>query len=93
MPLYSNRKSKGIGDTSVAFVFAIHRFRPVDTVTFLSDGQDKRGLSFGTRQMIFKELLKERVKRNIRLKSDRHEMPVAVQRAVDSNVQPFVSKH
>ena len=70
--------------------FAVRRFRPVDGVSFFSDGHEKRGLPFGTRQMIFKELLKERVKRNIRLKSDKHEMPVAVQRSASSNVHPFV---
>ncbi|CAF4415308.1 unnamed protein product, partial [Rotaria magnacalcarata] len=47
---------------------------PIDVVAYLSGSNDKHGLSFGTRQMIFKELLKERVKRNIRLKSDKQEM-------------------
>ncbi|CAF4414745.1 unnamed protein product, partial [Rotaria magnacalcarata] len=47
---------------------------PIDVVAYFSGSNDKHGLSFGTRQMIFKELLKERVKRNIRLKSDKQEM-------------------
>ncbi|CAF3735947.1 unnamed protein product [Adineta steineri] len=57
---------------------------PIDTVAYFSGTAEKRGLSFGTRQMIFKELLKERVKRNIRLKSDKQEMPVLVNRQNDA---------
>jgi hypothetical protein len=41
--------------------------------------------------MVFKELLKERVKRNIRLKSDKHEMPVSINRQVDPTPKPYVS--
>ncbi|CAF2307797.1 unnamed protein product [Rotaria sp. Silwood2] len=61
---------------------------PVDTVAYFSGTHEKRGLSFGIRQMIFKELLKERVKRNIRLKSDKQEMLVSVKRQVDSTPKP-----
>ncbi|CAF2483217.1 unnamed protein product [Rotaria sp. Silwood2] len=61
---------------------------PVDTVVYFSGTHEKRGLSFGIRQMIFKELLKERVKRNIRLKSDKQEMLVSVKRQVDSTPKP-----
>ncbi|CAF4179606.1 unnamed protein product, partial [Adineta steineri] len=57
---------------------------PIDTVAYFSGSAEKRGLPFGTRQMIFKELLKERVKRNIRLKSDKQEMPVLVNRQNDA---------
>ncbi|CAF4493992.1 unnamed protein product, partial [Rotaria magnacalcarata] len=53
-----------------------------------SGSNDKHGLSFGTRQMIFKELLKERVKRNIRLKSDKQEMFVPVNRQVTPTPKP-----
>ncbi|CAF1288515.1 unnamed protein product, partial [Rotaria sordida] len=67
-----------------AFVFE----PPVDTVTYFSGTHEKRGLSFGTRQMIFKELIKERVKRNIRLKSDKQEMLVLVKRQVDLTPKP-----
>ncbi|CAF4137627.1 unnamed protein product, partial [Adineta steineri] len=64
---------------------------PIDTVAYFSGTAEKRGLSFGTRQMIFKELLKERVKRNIRLKSDKQEMPVLVNHQNDatSKAYPF----
>ncbi|CAF0721516.1 unnamed protein product [Rotaria sp. Silwood1] len=65
---------------------------PVDTVAYFSGTHEKRGLSFGTRQMIFKELLKERVKRNIRLKSDKQEMLVSVKRPVDSTPKPKPSQ-
>ncbi len=41
--------------------------------------------------MIFKELLKERVKRNIRLKSDKQEMPVSVNRQNDQIPKSYVS--
>ncbi|CAF0814853.1 unnamed protein product [Adineta ricciae] len=61
---------------------------PVDAVAYFPGMSDKRGLSFGTRQMIFKELLKERVKRNIRVKSDKQQMPVAVNRPADSIPKP-----
>ncbi|CAF4179680.1 unnamed protein product, partial [Adineta steineri] len=57
---------------------------PIDTVAYFSGSAEKHGLPFGTRQMIFKELLKERVKRNIRLKSDKQEMPVLVNRQNDA---------
>jgi len=40
--------------------------------------------------MIFKELLKERVKRNIRLKSDKQEMPISINRQIDSTPKPYV---
>lgn len=40
--------------------------------------------------MIFKELLKERVKRNIRLKSDKKDMVVQVKRQVDPVPKPYV---
>lgn len=60
---------------------------PIDNVVHFGDSNEKRVLSFGTRQMIFKELLKERVKRNVRSKSDKHEMPMAVQR-VPTESQP-----
>jgi hypothetical protein len=40
--------------------------------------------------MIFKELLKERVKRNIRLKSDKQEMPVSIKRQVDPTPKPYI---
>jgi hypothetical protein len=66
-------------------------FRPVDTVAYFAVTNEKRGLSFGTRQMIFKELLKERVKRNIRLKSDKQEMAVSVNRQVDPVAKSYVS--
>ncbi|CAM4901673.1 unnamed protein product [Rotaria socialis] len=61
---------------------------PIDAVAYFSGSNDKRGLSFGTRQMIFKELLKERVKRNIRLKSDKQEMFVPVNRQVTPTPKP-----
>ncbi|CAF0977675.1 unnamed protein product [Adineta ricciae] len=61
---------------------------PVDTVAYFPGMSEKRGLSFGTRQMIFKELLKERVKRNIRVKSDKQQMPIAVNRPADSIPKP-----
>lgn len=62
--------------------------RPVDTVTYFPGANEKRGLSFGTRQMIFKELLKERVKRNIRLKSDKSDMPLSLNRNNDQIPKP-----
>ena len=52
---------------------------------------EKHGLSFGTRQMVFKELLRERVKRNIRLKSDKQEMPISINRQVNPTSQMCVS--
>ncbi|CAF2157148.1 unnamed protein product [Rotaria magnacalcarata] len=61
---------------------------PIDVVAYFSGSNDKHGLSFGTRQMIFKELLKERVKRNIRLKSDKQEMFVPVNRQVTPTPKP-----
>ena len=65
-------------------------YRPVDTVAYFPGMSEKRGLSFGTRQMIFKELLKERVKRNIRVKSDKQQMPIAINRPADSIPKPCV---
>ena len=41
--------------------------------------------------MIFKELLKERVKRNIRLKSDKHEIPISINRQIDPTPKPYIS--
>jgi hypothetical protein len=41
--------------------------------------------------MIFKELLKERVKRNIRLKSDKQEIPISINRPIDPTPKPYVS--
>src|ERR1700728_3983602 len=76
------------GENVLFFTF-IYSFRPIDTVGYFS--HEKRGLSFGTRQMIFKELLKERVKRNIRFKSDKHETPVSVNRQTDPTPKPYVS--
>ncbi|CAF0972176.1 unnamed protein product [Adineta steineri] len=63
---------------------------PIDTVAYFSGSAEKHGLPFGTRQMIFKELLKERVKRNIRLKSDKQEMPVLVNRQNDAAHKAYV---
>ena len=63
----------------------------MDTVTYFPGAYEKRGLSFGTRQMIFKELLKERVKRNIRLKSDKQETAILVNRQTDQIPKPSVS--
>jgi len=57
---------------------------PADAVAFFSDAYEKRGLSFGTRQMISKELLKERVKRNIRLKSNKQDTPMPVIRQIET---------
>jgi hypothetical protein len=62
----------------------------VDAVGYFSGTHEKRGLPFGTRQMIFKELLKERVKRNIRLKSDKQEMPVSIKRQFDPTPKPYI---
>lgn len=76
-------------DLYVCFYFNI-QFRPIDTIAYFSGVHDKHGLSFGTRQMIFKELLKERVKRNIRLKSDKQEMPVSINRPVDTTPKSYV---
>jgi hypothetical protein len=66
-------------------------FRPLDTVAYFPGIHEKHGLSFGTRQMIFKELLKERVKRNIRLKSDKQEIPISINRQNDQIPKPYVS--
>jgi hypothetical protein len=63
----------------------------LDTVAYFPGIHEKHGLSFGIRQMIFKELLKERVKRNIRLKSDKQEMPVSVNRQNDQIPKSYVS--
>ena len=71
-------------------LFDFDYFRPVDTVGYFSGTHEKRGLPFSTRQMIYKELLKERVKRNIRIKSDKHEMPISINRQVDSTPKPYV---
>ena len=57
-------------------------------MTYFSAPNEKRGLSFGGRQMIFKELLRERVKRNIRLKSDKPDTPVAINRQNDQIPKP-----
>jgi hypothetical protein len=74
------------------FIFFLFiKFRPIDTVAYFPGIHEKRGLSFGTRQMIFKELLKERVKRNIRLKSDKQEMPVSINRQIDPTPKPYVT--
>lgn len=86
MRWFSSRKSRDFSFLNrLCFVL-----RPIDNVVHFGDSNEKRVLSFGTRQMIFKELIKERVKRNVRSKSDKHEMPMAVQRAPTES-QPFVS--
>ena len=85
----SSRECKGeVGSfTCVASVC----IRPVDTVASFPGASEKHGLSFGTRQMVFKELLRERVKRNIRLKSDKQEMPISINRQVNPTSQMYVS--
>jgi hypothetical protein len=85
----SSRECEGeVGSFAcLAFVF----IRPVDTVASFPGASEKHGLSFGTRQMIFKELLRERVKRNIRLKSDKQEMPISINRQVNPTSQMYVS--
>jgi hypothetical protein len=40
--------------------------------------------------MIFKELLNERVKRNIRLKSNKQEMPISINRQNDPIPKPYI---
>ncbi len=60
-------------------------------MAYFSGIHEKRGLSFGTRQMIFKELLNERVKRNIRLKSNKQDTAISVNRQTDPIPKPYVS--
>jgi hypothetical protein len=71
-------------------LITFYLFRPLDTVAYFPGIHEKHGLSFGTRQMIFKELLKERVKRNIRLKSDKQGMPISVNRQNDQVPKPYI---
>lgn len=59
-------------------------------MTYFDNIHEKHSLSFGTRQMIYKELLKERVKRNIRLKSDKQHMPVSINRPNEASPKPYV---
>lgn len=60
-------------------------------MTYFDNTHEKHSLSFGTRQMIYKELLKERVKRNIRLKSDKQHMPVSINRPNnEASPKPYV---
>ena len=90
MYLYSSRTFKYKLFYIIA-VFVSSYLRPIDTVAYFGGMHEKRGLSFGTRQMIFKELLKERVKRNIRLKTNKQEIPIAINRQIDLTSKSSVS--